>query len=68
MKSIGRYRIMNWIDLRTMKKFYGIQIRVEPRKYLSLCNDGKPMFFDLEYDACAAMLVVAEFNESEDGA
>lgn len=49
----AKYRVSNWLDTNTMKPKYGIQRRIEPRKWANMAHNGEAVLFDTQDEAKA---------------
>ncbi|WP_028586686.1 hypothetical protein [Desulfocurvus vexinensis] len=46
-----KVRAAQWIDTMTHRTWWGVQVRFAGAKWMNVCRDGGPAFFDLRCDA-----------------
>lgn len=44
-------RATRWVDTRTLRTWWGVQVRVARGKWMNVCRNGAPVWFDLRCDA-----------------
>ncbi len=62
-----RTRIYRWIDLKTMRPAWGVQVSFEPRKWLHATNNETPLLYWTKERAEQARKEIEQKQDREDG-